>query len=91
MFARLTSVETNVPAGGVSTAWDFAGDGTIRANKLSNMIEILMAFDDMVSPHFCFQVSNAIDWAYPNQGRAKVTFSLRFVKQKMNKSYRCFC
>ena len=33
---------------GVSAAADFAGDGTARASKHSNTIEILMAFDDML-------------------------------------------
>jgi hypothetical protein len=49
-LAGLTSTETNEPAGGVSIVWDFAGDGVARASKLTNAIEILMIFDDMVPP-----------------------------------------
>jgi hypothetical protein len=78
----LASVETNAPAGGVvvegvgvSPAADFADDGTVRASKHSNTIEILMTFDDMVSPHFCYLYSvlheNWIERVPENRGAGR--------------------
>jgi hypothetical protein len=55
-LAGLTAVETNAPV----TAWDFAGDGVRRASKLSNTIEVLMIFDNMVPPKSLFLIFTPI-------------------------------
>src|SRR5215211_3967151 len=95
-LVRSASVETNASEAGVvgegvgvSSAANTAADGMARASKHRDTIKILTAFDDMLTPHSCYQYSNAMDCA--DQGWAKVTCSRYFAKQKRHRSYKRFC
>jgi len=85
-LAGLTAVETNA-----SAAWDFAGDGVRRANKLNNTIEILMAFVDMEPPKSLFSNFYIYEYVCLNRAEMKVTCFYCFAIERIRKSYKQLC